>query len=881
MKSWREVINPHPDIRAGKFFDESVFAADLSDVIADRGPLEYRDAELFFRKTYPTQGLVSLLSAIASRLSGKGGGQAVIQIQTPFGGGKTHSLIALYHLFKNSQVASATELISKVRERAGLDAIPTARVVTFVGTAADPLHGKTPWGELAEQLGNYVLLAEHDRKQVAPGKDLLHKLLGGAPTLLLMDEVAEYVVKVKDFPEQVFAFFQELTEAVKVLPQCALVVTLPSSAPYSEAGERVLRQLQQVFGRIEAIYTPVEGEEIYEILRRRLFEDTADPSEVRQVADGYWEMYRRLGDDVPPEVRDMAYRDKLRKAYPFHPEIIDLLFERWSTYSTFQRTRGVLRLLAEVVADLYQREHSAPLIQPAHLNLAKPAIRRELIKHIGNEYEGVIAADIAGGNAKAQTIDRETGSEYASFGVASGLATAIFFGSFSGSEKKGLNVQRLRLALLREGIPPALVGDALHRLKDELWYLHVEGGVYSFSSQPNLNRVIVEKEEAVGEELIAEEIRARLEKCAGNELRVTLWPKTSQDVPDTKELKLAILAPEHTKQNSATGAMVEELLKKCGEKFRTYQNTLLVLAPDEGKLLSLRQNVKRYLALRAIRYDEALMRQLSEENRKTLESKWNDVGSVIPFELLSVYRYLAKSGENGMEWFDLGIPTVGERSSLSRRVYEYLKNQELLLERISPPIILKKSLREDEHEKPVSEIVEAFLRYPQLPMVRSVAVIDQAISQGVQQGVFGIRVGERVYFGETPLSSFLMDDAVLLRKELISQPPSVDEPPLKEAPKDTTASDPKPGVAALPSAPQSLEASRHRLRLRVKVPWDKLSDFIRGVILPLRNDGAELEVEVCVQAWSESGGIKQETLKQKVKETIHQINAKILDESHE
>jgi hypothetical protein len=880
MKSWREVINPHPDIRAGKF-DESVFAADLSDVIADRGPLEYRDAELFFRKTYPTQGLVSLLSAIALRLSGKGGGQAVIQIQTPFGGGKTHSLIALYHLFKNSQVASATELISKVRERAGLDAIPTARVVTFVGTAADPL-GKTPWGELAEQLGNYDLLAEHDRKRLAPGKDLLHKLLAGAPTLLLMDEVAAYVVKVSYFREQVIAFFQELTEAVKVLPQCALVATLPSSASYGDEGERVLRQLQQVFGRIEAIHTPVEGEEIYEILRRRLFEDTADPSEVRQVADGYWEMYQELGDDVPREVRETAYRDKLRKAYPFHPEMIDLLFERWSTYSTFQRTRGMLRLLAEVVADLYQREHSAPLIQPAHLNLAKPAIRRELIKHIGNEYEGVIAADIAGDNAKAQTIDREVGSEYASFKVASGLATAIFFGSFSGSEKKGLDVRRLRLALLRKGIRPALVGDALHRLEDKLWYLHVEGDVYSFSSQPNLNRVIVEKEEAVGEELIIEEIRARLEERAGNELRVTLWPKASQDVPDTKELKLAILAPEHTKQNSATGAMMEELLKKCGEKFRTYQNTLLVLAADEDKLLSLRQNVKRYLALRAIRDDKALMRQLSEENRKTLESKWNDVGSVIPFELLSAYRYLAKSGKNGVEWLDLGIPTVGERSSLSRRVYEYLKNnQELLLERISPHILLKKSLREGEHEKPVSEIVEAFLRYPQLPMIRSVAVIEQAISQGVQQGVFGIRVGERVYFGETPLSSFLMDDAVLLRKELISQPPSVDEPPRKEAPKDTTASGPKPGVAALPSAPQSLAASRHRLRLRVKVPWDKLSDFIRGVILPLRHDGAELEVEVCVQAWSESGGIKQETLKQKVKETIHQIDAKILDEFHE
>jgi hypothetical protein len=873
MKLWHEVINPHQDIRSGKF-DESVFAADLSDVIADRGPLEYRDAELFFRKTYPTQGLVNLLSAIAARLAGKGSGEAVIQIQTPFGGGKTHSLIALYHLFQNPHVESDGELIAKVQEQAGVGAIPKARVVTFVGTAADPL-GKTPWGELALQLGNYTLLKEHDCKRRSPGKDLLHELLGGEPTLLLMDEVAEYVVKAKDFHEQVIAFFQELTETVKVLPQCVLVVTLPASAPYGEEGERALRQLQQVFGRLEAIYTPVEGEEIYEILRRRLFEDTPDPSEVRKVADGYWEMYGRLSDDVPREVRETAYRDKLRKAYPFHPEMIDLLFERWSTYSSFQRTRGVLRLLAEVVADLYTRQHPAPLIQPAHLNLTNSTIRRELLKHIGNEYEGVIASDIAGSNAKAQKIDREMGSEYARFGVASGLATAIFFGSFSGSEKKGLSVQRLRLAVLREGIQPPLVGDALRRLEDELWYLHVEGGVYSFSSQPNLNRVIVEKEEAVGDELITEEIRARLEKCAGSELRLTLWPKASQDVPDTKELKLAILAPEHTKQNGATGALVDELLKKCGGKFRTYQNTLLVLAADDGELSSLRQKVKRLLALRAICDDKALMRQLSEENKKTLESKVKEVEGGIPFSLLSAYRHLAKPGESGMEWLDLGLPTIGERGSLAKRVHEYLKSQELLLERISPQNLLKKTLREDEHEKPVAEIAEAFLRYPQLPMVESEAVIERAIIQGVRDGVFAVTIGERVYYRETPPA--LTAEAVLVRKELVPQAPDVDEPP-PQALQATPAVSPESGVEAPPSAPQSPEAGGHRLRLRVKVPWDKLSDFIRGVILPLRNDGAELDVEVLVQAQSESGGIKPTTLEHKVKETLRQIGAETLEE---
>jgi len=877
MNPWYQVITPHRDIRAGKF-DESVFAADLSDVIADRGPLEYRDAETFFRKTYPTQGLVNLLSAVASRLAGKGHGEPIIQIQTPFGGGKTHSLIALYHLFKDPQIVSARELIAKVREIAGVESIPETRIVTFVGTAADPL-GKTPWGALAEQLGNYSLLAEHDQKRRSPGKDLLHQLLTEKPTLLLMDEVAEYVVKAKDFREQVIAFFQELTETVKVLPQCALVVTLPSSVPYGEEGERALHQLQQVFGRVEAIYTPVQGEEIYEIIRRRLFEDVPESSEVHQVTESYWELYQRLGDDVPREVRETAYRDKLRKAYPFHPELIDLLFERWSTYPTFQRTRGVLRLLAEVVADLYRRQHPAPLIQPAHLNLANPTIRRELLKHIGNEYEGVIAADIADGNAKAQKIDRELGSEYAPFGVASGLATAIFFGSFSGGEKKGLGIQRLRLAFLREGIPPAVVGDALRRLEEELWYLHVEGGLYSFSSQPNLNRVIVEKEEAVQDELIVEEIRARLEKLAGSELRVMLWPRASQDVPDTKELKVAIVSPEHTKQSGATGALVDELFRKSGERFRTYQNTLLVLAPDGNEFAALRQKVKRFLALCAIRDDKALMRQLSEENKKTLESKMKDVDGAIPFGLLSAYRHLAKPGESGVEWHDLGLPTTGEKGSLAKRVREYLKSQDLLLEHISPHTLLKKAVGA-EQEKSVADIAEAFLRYPQLPMVQSVAVIEQAIRQGVREGIFAVKIGEREYFGEAPSASLLEAGAVLVRKELV-QPASAVAEPSPQALQTIPAISPEPGVAAPVSAAPSPETGGRHLRLRVKVPWDKLADFVRGVIVPLRNDGAELEVEVLVQARSESGGIKPATLEHKVKETLRQIGAEMVDESYE
>lgn len=881
MKPWYEVVVPHPDIRAGKF-DESVFAADLADVVADRGPLEYRDAETFFRKTYPTRGLVKLLSTVLARLSGQGTGEAVIQIQTPFGGGKTHSLIALYHLFTAGRHLASQDFVSQALKAAAIGEVPSVRVATFVGTAADPLKGKTPWGSLAEQVGNYELLREHDERRQTPGKDLLHELLRQQPMLILMDEIAEYVVKAKGFGGQVLAFFQELTETVKVLPQCVLVVTLPSSAPYGEEGERALNQLQQIFGRVETISTPVEGEEVYELIRRRLLEDAGDPTEARRTADGYCELYQRLGDDVPGEVRESAYREKLRKAYPFHPELIDLLFERWSTFSTFQRTRGVLRLLAEVVADLYRRQHPAPLIQPAHLNLANPAIRREFLKHIGNEYEGVIASDIVDSNARAQKIDRETGGDYARFGVATGLATAIFFGSFSGSEKKGLGIQRLRLAVLREGMPAALVGDALGRLEEELWYLHVENGLYAFSNQPNLNRIIVEKEEQVHDEMIAAAIREQLERLAGSELSVTLWPKASQDVPDNKQLKLAILSPQQVRQSSGTAGLVEDLLGRAGTTFRTYRNTLVVLAPDAAEAAALRERVKRYLALRAIQDDTVLVRQLSEESRRTLASKVKDAEGGLPFQVLSVYRHLAKAGETGVEWLDLGLPTVGEKGPLARRVREYLKSQELLVDKLAPHRLLEKALRPDEQEKPLAEIVDAFLRYPHLPMLESEAVIASAVAQGVATGLFGVRVGEHVYIGEPVPGSSLDYGAVLLRKEAAEATRRAEAG--EGGPRGVGASDEQSsmvkegsaggtGVAATGTATAAISA----LHLRAKVPWDKLSDFLRGVVLPLRGDGADLEVEVTLNARCALGSIKTSTLEQKVTETLRQIGAEVLE----
>lgn len=941
---------PHGDIRKGNL-DESVFAADLSDVIAGRGPLEYRDAGTFFRKTYPTQGLINLLSAVLGRLSGAGSGEPVIQIQTPFGGGKTHSLIALYHLFNSFNEIKGNEAVQEILDKARVDKMPTVKVSAFIGTAADPLKGRTPWGELGEQLGKYELIKEHDKKRRAPGKDLLHRIIGDEPTLILMDEIAEYAVKGKDFSDQIVAFYQELTETVKVSPRCALVVTLPSSAPYGEAGERALHELQQVFKRVESIKTPVEGEEIYEVIRRRLFEDPGDPQEVRSVADKFLEMYQRLGDDVPKETREPAYRERIRKSYPFHPELIDVLFERWSTFPDFQRTRGVLRLLAQIVSELYKNKHKSQLILPSHINIANPSIRGEFLRHIGNEYQGVIAADIAGPNAAAERLDREMGSEYARFAVGSGLARAIFFCSFSGSEKRGVGIQRLRLAVLEPGMPTAIIGDALKRLEDQLWYLHSENGIYQFSNRPNINRIIVEKEEAVKPEEIIEEIRFRLEKLAGTEMKIYLWPQVAQDIPDTKELKVGILSLENTRRSGSIETVVSEFLDKSGQTFRVYKNTLFLIVADDGELPALKHKIKQLLACRAIQNDKTIMHQLTQENKKWLETRIRDLDSGIVHQLLSAYRHVARAKENGVQWLYIGLPSVAEKPSLTNRVKEYLQCEDILLNKIQPNRIIQKVFKDDEKEKSIGEIYDAYLKYPVLPVLENKQVLINALIQGVEQGVFGLRIGESVYFKERVPSSQI-DDGVVVLREVEKEPPGP-VPPL-----------PPPQVAGVITAEDILwaakslmvlkEVSEYELKVlydklreerrneisdenefnkkfrdalkdgverkifeivpseiidspdfdnllnnaRLKIisqkgpepkiircyklhavlRYDKLSDFVRGVVMPLKADGADISVEVFVEAQAKDG-IKKPTIEQKVRETLKQIGAEIKEET--
>jgi len=880
LPAWWQIVKPHKDIRE-KSFTEAVFAADLGDVLSATAPEEYRDPRLFFTKTYLTAGLKNLARNVLERLS-SGRGDPVIQLQTPFGGGKTHALITLYHLVKSFSEINHIEQVRKLLAGAGLAGV---QVAAFVGTTADPVKGRTPWGELAHQLNCYEIVKDHDVRRVAPGKERIKEILQkSGPVLILIDELLEYVVKANRVEKvekitqgQTLAFLQELSESVAASEKAVLVLTLPASIleHYDEEAEKALSQLQKVSGRVESIYVPVEGMEVYEVIRKRLFEDLGDQKVHRQVAEEYLKLYQSLGTEVPGEVRETSFREKIERAYPFHPEFIDVLYERWGSYPTFQRTRGVLRLLAQVVGDLYERKVVSPLIQSALVNLSSLPIRREFVKHIGNEYDSVINSDITG---KAVRIDQDMGSEYEKYGIARGLATAVFLYSFSGAQKRGVNLPWLRVALLREGIPSTIVGDAVNKLEELLWFFHSERHVYSFKNQPNLNKVITDREEAIEEAQIREALSENLARLMKEgPFEVYLWPKEASSVPDNRRLKLVVFDPGLEESAQKTNDFAKELLEKTGATFRIYRNVVFALAVDSNAYTGLKGKFRCYLALKEIAKDNSL--SLAPASREELQSKLKQAEKDIPFQIINAYRHVAWGGNGGVVWRDMGLPSTGE-SSLTGRVFCYLKDEKPILSSVTPKLILEKAMGNDELGKSVREIYDIFLKTPGFPCLESEEVLLKAAKEGAEKGIFGISTGDRMFFRESPLNPEL--EYLVVRPERAAEEKKSSSDGQEDRGQTISGKGegdeekPAVGTGTLTGGEKRPEERRpHRVAIKANIPWDKLSSVVAGVIRPLKTSGAEPEITIEIKAET-AAGFDRTTLDSKVKETLSQLGAKVM-----
>src|SRR5580704_16319934 len=653
LKPWREVVTPHKDVASGRY-QQAEFAADLWQVHIGEGSDEYRKPVEFFRRTYLTDSLKNLLTGAVRRVTGAGG-DPVVQLQTNFGGGKTHSMLALYHLFSGTL---PTELpgVDAVLKDAKVTKLPTVNRVVLVGnkispgnpvTKADGTVVRTLWGELAWQLGYaaggtkeakkaFQRIEADDQKATSPGEVLRELMNKYSPSLILIDEWVAYARQLhdkSDLPagsfETHFTFAQALTESAKAAKQCLLVISLPASdttgSPHTlaedvevggERGRAALDRLRNAVGRVESSWRPASAEEGFEIVRRRLFEPLVEKAQFvarDTVARAFYDLYRTQHQEFPPDCRDSDYERRLKAAYPIHPEIFDRLYSDWSTLVKFQRTRGVLRLMAAVIHSLWEKGDRNPLILPANISIDEPRVQFELTRYLSDNWVPVIEKDVDGPNALPLRLDGDI-PNLGRFAACRRIARTIYLGSAptATAANRGIEDRRVKLGCVMPGESPAVFGDALRRLAAAATYLYPDGPRYWYSTQPTVTKLAEDRAEQLKRDpdKVVQELDGRLRadlRNVGDFSRIHPLPQSGQDVPDDLDARLVVLRTDHPysrEPGCAAEAAAKAIFESRGNTPRLYRNTLVFLAADKTRLQDLDEATRRYLAWESILADK-------------------------------------------------------------------------------------------------------------------------------------------------------------------------------------------------------------------------------------------------------------------------------------
>lgn len=528
VKSWRDVMEPHPDVARGSYL-QAEFAADLAQVVRNEGSSEYTEPVTFFSRTYLTDGLKKLLVETMRRLTA-GNGEPVIQLKTSFGGGKTHSLLALYHLFGGRINPAQSEAVREILAAADVAALPAVHTAVIVGTWENPLRA-TLWGQIAAQLARstgkpelYEMIRQNDEQGISPGAELLKKIFDEAGAcLILIDEIVAYgrkmrtgTIKTGGTFGNLMSFIQELTEAAKASRKSAVVVSIPESDAEigGDLGRRVLNQVEKFFGRVEFVWTPVSVVEGYEIVRRRLFKPCEDISAREQTCAAFFDMYVNNANDFPYESRQSNYKDKMLACYPIHPKLFDYLYDKWTGLENFQKTRGVLRLMANVIHNLWSNNDESALIMPGNVPLAASEVRDELTKYLKGNWDAIVNSEVDGAKSKPQELDDEN-PRYGRLTAARKTARTIFMGTAPGSRQgdvRGVEENEIRLGTvqLQDLNEIATFNDALTKLKANLYYLYSQGSRLWFGVNPTLRKLVDDKRDQYSDDDIEYEIEERL-----------------------------------------------------------------------------------------------------------------------------------------------------------------------------------------------------------------------------------------------------------------------------------------------------------------------------------------------------------------------------------
>lgn len=775
LKPWRDIAVPHDDVLRGTF-QQAEFAADISRVHDGLATSEYQDPVLFFERTYITEGMGLLLDSVVRRLAGKGG-DPVIQLQTAFGGGKTHTMLAVLHLAGGNAAASELAGIPPILDAAGVMTLPKARIAVLDGTKLAPNQPRrvdghairTLWGELAWQLGGaegYARVAESDAAGTSPGKDVLAGLISdAAPCVILLDEMVAYIRQFEDGKALTggtfgsnLSFIQALTEAMKMVPNAVLLGSLPESdrETVDQQGAKALQALEHYFARVQAIWKPVATAEAFEIVRRRLFAQISDRSAADATCRAFADHYVTHATDLPGETQESGYLRRMQAAYPIHPEVFERLYTDWSTLPNFQRTRGVLKLMAKVIHRLWQDGNHDYLLMPSSLPLYDGSVRTELTNYLPPGWDPVLEHDVDGERAEPTELDQRE-PRFGAVQAARRVTRCIFLGSAptsSNSVAKGLETERVVLGSLQPGEAPHLYRDALGRLETRLSFLNKGNNRWWLDVQPNLRREMEERKRRILESDVVDGIRESLQRVMGaSSIDAIHYFTPGADIPDDWSLRLAVLPPSvawtRSGPNNAKDAAAA-LLRSRGDQPRLKQNRLLFLAADSDQVMHLKDTVRALLAWRSIEVDirelrlnlDALRaRQATQNREQTQETVHRLVREAYKWLVVPSQAPKKDGGLADVEWevFNLNPAKPG----LGREIDQVLTENELVIQEWAPVHLhnLLKTWfwRDGVVDVPALDVWQKSCNYLYFPRLAKSTVLQTSIAAGApSRDFFGV-----------------------------------------------------------------------------------------------------------------------------------------------
>ena len=810
---------PREEILSGDL-SLDLFAAKLRLVVEGNAPQVYQDANKFFANTFATDGIKTLISEVFGRLMKQSAGAGVIRLETSFGGGKTHDEIALWHICKLGREIHGLERFTDI----GVIPDRPLQVAAIDGRDLDPEQGVyhadsglttyTLWGEIAYQIGGisgYQLLQGSDKSGVSPGTSVLERLTGGQPTVIILDEIARYLRSAKakqigrsDLAKQVVAFLFSLMDLAAACDNLVLVYSLASTADTFAEETAELQETMRASARQERVLSPSTDIEIYNIVKQRVFARVSEEA-AEKAASEYLAAYRNCRVNLPDGCKDASYSKAIAQSYPFHPELFNLLTKKIASIPEFQKTRGALRLFAQVVRHLWENRNGwVSMIHTHHIPVGMDAeITNDLTSRLQRSpLRNAIGADIYnpdGRPAYAQLQDAEW--------IAAGkppfstwISRTIFLHSLTQGNSSGIRLAELNLSLLTPGVESGFVDRVLETLTKVAWYLDFDPitSLARFKEEPSINKIITEEKEQVGVLLAKEDLRIRRDSIFAKKFFTLVSNvETPGDVDDNPE-DVALCAIDFDEatvdaSNDAAPELLDRIFNNSGEsgKFRTYRNRLLFLVANRLELERAIENAREYKAIQNILKSQNRMQDLSGSQQKQLKEREGAKDMAVRVSLTNAYRHLFYASNDAVK-----APKGLMHYTLSAQDASMMKGknnqQDVILKALkdcgkirtedaksfAPAFILQKVWPAGLDSWTTKTLRDAFAKDLSLNILldAEVSMLRETIRQGLKMGNWDLKMGDRLFIKTDdttltlPETIEFSDRASLYRRGILEPP---------------------------------------------------------------------------------------------------------------